>query len=193
MTIILPLLVFTDFSTPSGLVSNHFGGEFYSKIGAAICLAVLATGLLIPLGPLFSCRRIRLSSARCKDRGCSNNRDRTKMVNYQEYVHLHGKGKVFDTEAKYSKIVSLVLITMTFSASMPLLYLAGFMMFLGLYVVDKIMFLRGYQHPRTQDTAFLTTAINTMEFAIVPHLVASFLMFHNTGIFNSDPSIQNQE
>lgn len=149
VTVLLPLLVFIDFWNTSELTflqisSIHFAAEFYSKIGAAICLAVLALSLLFPLGPVFSCRRISLCTARCRDRGCSLNRDRTKMVNYQEYVHVHVQGKVFDTESKYSKIVSLVLITMTFSASMPILYLAGFMMFLGLYVVDKVMFLRGY-------------------------------------------------
>ena len=129
------------------MYSTYFSTDFYIIIGTAICLACIVSAIFIPLGNIISCRQCKQCCLRCKDRECTCNRNKTLKINYEEYMQLYGNGLLLDLDNRYSRIVSIVVIAMTFTVSMPLIYLAGFFMFFGLYIMDKYLFLRFFQNP----------------------------------------------
>ena len=77
-----------------------------------------------------------ISCKRCKDRGCTCDRRRTKQLLQTEYEDIN-TGTDFLLEYRYSSILTTIYMTMMYSAGIPLLYFFAFLNFFITYWVDK--------------------------------------------------------
>eukprot|EP00347_Sterkiella_histriomuscorum_P022647 403337690 len=123
---------------------DEFTTDWYRVIGSTISFTLLfnivsphnANGLFISLG---SCKR-------CKDRGCTLDRRKTKQIIQSDYEDLN-TGGIFLLEYRYSQILSTLFIIMMYSSGIPVLYLIAFVSFFVQYWFDKIFLLKCYQKP----------------------------------------------
>jgi hypothetical protein len=56
-------------------------------------------------------------------------------------------GVRFAIEDRYARLVGMVLVIITYSSTMPALYIAGMILCFVLYWVDKFMLLHSYKNP----------------------------------------------
>lgn len=80
----------------------------------------------------------------------------------------------------------MVFIIMLYSAAMPVLYCAGFLLCLAMYWSDKVLFLRHYKTPPKYGTELATRSLTILEWAIPIHLMFGLYMVTTPEIF-SDP------
>lgn len=76
------------------------------------------------------------------------------------------------------------MIVMTYSSSMPFLYVAGFIVFITMYWSDKILFLRHYKNPPLYTKALVVNAIEIMEWGVLLHLIFGAFMVTNPDVFD---------
>lgn len=90
---------------------------------------------------LYNC--ISLKTKRCCDRGCTSNKKLTKQSTQKEYEDLY-TGPKFNMHVRLAQILSTVLIVLTYSSSIPVLYFIAFLTFLIMYWVDKYLIFTYY-------------------------------------------------
>ena len=72
---------------------------------------------------------------------------------------------------------------MTYSAAIPILYLAGCAQMIIMYWADKTLFLRHYRLPRRYGRTLATRVVEVMQWAILLHLLFGLYMLSNPEIF----------
>lgn len=85
----------------------------------------------------------------------------------------------------------MVFIVMTFSAAMPIMYLAGLILFFSMYWSDKALFLRHYKRPPKYGLELATRSLKILEWAIPIHFFFGLLMLTNPEIFSADGEIES--
>jgi hypothetical protein len=115
---------------------------------------------------------------RCFDRGCTRDVYRTKQVLQNKYQNLY-MGPQFTIANKYSALIALTLIVLTYTTSMPIMYFAAFIICLLAYWTDKFLFLRYYKNPPQYTKEIIMGAIQIMELGVVLHLVFGLFMITN--------------
>ena len=100
----------------------------------------------------------------------------------QEY-ELQYLGPEFQLENRYSMMIAGLFIMLTYSAAIPILYLAGCAQMTIMYWADKTLFLRHYRLPRRYGRKLAGRAVEVMQWAILLHLLFGLYMLSNPDIF----------
>jgi hypothetical protein len=158
---------------------DDFYAEWYAIVGVSIC-TVSIFDAINPVGNLLFW--LKAGCGRCRDRGCSFDSRRTKHVVQQEY-ELQYLGPEFQLENRYSMMIAGLFIMLTYSAAIPILYLAGCAQMTIMYWADKTLFLRHYRLPRRYGRKLAGRAVEVMQWAILLHLLFGLYMLSNPEIF----------
>lgn len=74
---------------------------------------------------------------RCKDRGCTCNRRKTKKLLQEDYEDIN-TGSEFLLEHRYSQLLTTIFMIFMYSSGIPLLYLIAVISFIFTYWFDKL-------------------------------------------------------
>lgn len=161
---------------------NDFTTEWYSVVGVALFTTAFINGIT-PLGSIAAWLFAGLK--RCCDRGCSFNMKKTKKVLQMEYENVY-TGVRIQFDNRLSVIIAMIWVIMMFSAALPILYLAGFVLCFTTYWTDKLLFLRFYRLPPRHGSDLINQARDIIEWSLVIHLGVGIYMLSNPDIFTSE-------
>jgi len=125
-----------------------------------------------------------LGTSRCCDRGCTCDERRTKKITQTEYEELN-KGPKFDMEFRYSSVLYVIWVTMTYSSGLPILYFVAVIYFFVTYWVDKFLIFHYYRLPPNYSVALSNASITLMKFSIIVHYIFGYFMFSYAPILPS--------
>jgi len=74
---------------------------------------------------------------RCRDRGCTCNRKRTKQLLQEDYEDINTKSD-FLLEFRYSQLLTTIFMVFMYSSGMPILYPIAAASFFSMYICDKL-------------------------------------------------------
>jgi len=87
---------------------------------------------------------------------------------------------------KYSMLLTILCTCMSYSSSMPVLYLVAAFFFFIDYWCNKIFLLRIHRKPDNYDDFIAKSSIKWYRFAIILHIIGFLLMYGYTPILQDD-------
>jgi RNA recognition motif-containing protein len=157
---------FSDFSTP-----------WYGVVGTTICTTALINALIPPV--LMSAEYI-LDSCRRRSALRTPGSVVTQAAMDELYV-----GATFETPRRYPLIITMVSVSLMYSAGFPLLLPLAALGFLLQYSVDKIMILRFYRKPPAYDASMTWLLLSIVPYAVLAHLGFAAWMLSSPGTIPS--------
>jgi hypothetical protein len=162
---------------------QSFDADWYKNVGSALVLTLITTILATAVGNLaFGCIYACL---RCCDRSCNCCNDRKTRQLTQENYENKNLGSNFELEMRYNGILTVMFVTMIYSAGLPILYLIAAAYFAVMYWVDKYLMLRHYRKPPMYDATLALKVIGWFKYALFLHFLLASAMFANTGVMKS--------
>lgn len=157
---------FDDFTTP-----------WYGVVGTTICTTALINTLIPPLLMsleyiLDSCRR----SSALRHPGTVV----TQAAMDELYV-----GATFETPRRYPLMITMVSVSLMYSAGFPLLLPLACFGFLLQYSVDKLMILRFYRKPPAYDASMTRLLLGIMPYVVLVHCAFAFWMLSSPAVLPS--------
>jgi hypothetical protein len=127
---------------------SDFTSDWYREVGGVIASATFVAAIfpVIEIGFMF----ISLGR-RFFDRRCSKNPEKTKQLLQKDYENIY-TGEEFGIASLYAILIAQVMIVMTYSAAMPLLYLSLPLFCFMMYWTEKYLFLRHHKNVPLYDT-----------------------------------------
>ena len=119
------------------------------------------------------------------DRGCSRDKKKTKKIVQEEYEALY-TGELIEYDTRFAMLIAMIWVIMMFSAAIPALYLAGFILCFVTYWTDKALFVRFYKLPPRHGSQLAHRARNIIEWSLILHLFMGIWMLSNPTIFTSE-------
>ena len=83
----------------------------------------------------------------------------------------------------------MVWVILTFSMAIPFLYVAGAVLCIVTYWVDKYLFLRFYRNPPRYGTELAREVRTTIEYGIIMHMFFGLYMISNPEIFSTETDV----
>ena len=120
---------------------------------------------------------------RCCDRSYHCIDDKyTKKLTQQDY-EKRNTGTEFSIENRYNVMLTLIFVTMMFSAGMPILYPVAVLFFCVTYWFDKCLLLNNHCKPPQYDDYVALKSIYWFKYSLILHVLVGGLMFGNEDIF----------
>jgi hypothetical protein len=116
--------------------------------------------------------------AKCLDRGLSCDEKFTFQIIQEDYDNKYLEIE-FEIDKRYSIILSQILVVMTFSGGLPLMYPIGFLCAFINYWMDKCLFLRCHRKPPLYDHRLSSLAKTILKFSILIHVISFLLIYSN--------------
>lgn len=95
-------------------------------------------------------------------------------------------GAQIEYDNRFSVIIAMTMVIMMFSAAIPVLYLAGFLLCFVTYWTDKTLFLTFYKLPPRHGSYLANKARTIIEWSLVVHLFMGLYMMSQPDIFTSE-------
>lgn len=106
----------------------------------------------------------------------------SKMLEQDDLEGMY-TGLVFKGEKAYSRMMSIVMVCLSYSSGMPIIYFVGFMYFLLTFLVNKVMLFKFYQKTNTLSRVIPNYSVKFLNIAIFIHMVFGCIMFTNPTLF----------
>lgn len=94
-------------------------------------------------------------------------------------------GEGFKGEKNYSRMMSILMVSLTYSSGMPIVYFVGFIYFALTYVVSKTMLFKYYFKTNTLSRVIPNYSVKFLNAAILIHLLMGCIMYTNPSLFES--------
>lgn len=147
---------------------NDITSDWYQDIGVIIILT-LAFNIVIPILDMIFVSFLK-QIKRCFDRRCYC--VKTSKKTKKEYIELYAS-EVFPIESRYSEFIAMIIITLAFSAVMPVLYVIAFLSIWFMFVCDKLLLFKVYQKPINYSENLQSKVFKIVYIALIVHCVAS--------------------
>ena len=159
-----------------------FTTSWYNVVG----ITIFTTAFINGVTPVLTLSQMCLAGCkRCWDRGCSSDQAKTKKTIQSEYEAVYTGGQI-EFDNRFSQLIAMIWVIMMFSAAIPVLYLAGFMLCFVIYWTDKTLFLKFYRIPPRFGSDLAHQARNIIEWSLLIHLFMGLYMLSNPDIFVSE-------
>ena len=113
-------------------------------------------------------------------------RNPTKKTSIQAYINTYS-GPVYMMHFKYSALLNIIFVTMTFGFGVPILFPIAAVAIIVLYLVEKTMLYYGYRIPPMYDERLSQSVLNTLNYAPLWFLSFGYWMASNKQFMsNSD-------
>ena len=120
-----------------------FSTTWYSVVG----ITIFTTAFINGITPVFTLIQMCVAGCkRCCDRGCSSDKKKTRKTIQSEYEAVY-TGQQIEFDNRFSQLIAMIWVIMMFSAAIPVLYLAGFVLCFVIFWTDKTLFLKLYRIP----------------------------------------------
>jgi hypothetical protein len=97
----------------------------------------------------------------------------------QKYLEDLYMGTEFSGEKQFSRMMSILLVCMSYSSGMPILYLGAFFYFSATYLVNKVLLFQYYKKTTTLDRTLPLYTMSFLKYSIIIHMFVALLMFSN--------------
>ena len=118
----------------------------------------------------------------------------TKMQTQNDLEQLY-LGDKFEGEKSYSRMMSTLLVTLSFSAGMPIMYAVAAGFYIVTFFINKVLLFQFYQKTNTLNRDVPNFSMNLLNLSIVIHMIIGCFMLTNSTIFDvikeKDRSIDN--
>ena len=161
---------------------DEFNKRWYVVIGTSITINSLIITIQPHVGLLV--KAVILNIRRFIDRGCTQNKRKTKQVTQDEYEDLY-TGPEFILQLRYSQILAQIFITITFSSGLPILYSITFVSLFISFWVDKFLMLRFFRKQNKFTSSLSASFVSLLPFAIIAHVIYGFFIFSHPNILKS--------
>ena len=91
-------------------------------------------------------------------------------------------GGEFSGEKQFSRMMSILLVCMSYSSGMPILYVGGFFYFTLTYIVNKVMLFQYYKKTTNLDRTLPLYTMTFLKYSIFIHMFIGVLMFSNSQV-----------
>lgn len=102
-------------------------------------------------------------------------------------------GSSFDIANRITTVLLFVIITLTFSGGMPILYLISAVFFLITYWMDKYLLVSFYRKPANYSINIFESTIAWFKWGILIHFIVAYNMFSMKEIMKNDPFWKNKK
>lgn len=146
-----------------------FNRRWYKSVGQTL-LTTMIVNIIAPVVEFmigFIIRRVRI----CFDRGCCRKEASTKQTTLQGYIDVYA-GPEYQIHYKYSSILNVVFVTMTFGVGIPILFPCALFFLVGLYFMEKLLLYYYYRQPPQYDESLNDRVLSVLTFT--PLLLLSF-------------------
>ena len=137
----------------NAVVYGGFTSQWYLSIGKKLCFQIFMTSVISNTKEVKQLYGVM--SSRFTDRGYKLNikkdlededddEPNSKKETQEELEELY-TGEVFKGGKAYSRMMSILIVCLTYSSGMPILYFVGFCYFLITFIVNKTMLFMYYQ------------------------------------------------
>jgi len=142
-TAIILVLVNADFVAVSNALPNFplFTGKYtdlnagwYVDVGSLIIFSLILNVFIPHMVVILD--NWKTLCSRCCDSGCTCDGRNTKLKNKREYLELY-VGPDFPIDCRYSELLTTIVVALTFSSGLPILYLCCFFFFFILNVLGR--------------------------------------------------------
>lgn len=113
---------------------------------------------------------------------------KTSQKTKKGYLELYS-GDVYPIEERYADLLSVVIITLAFSAVMPGLYIIACFSLIFMNACDKCLLFRVYQHPVNYTAKLQKKIFKTVYLALVIHCLASALLLSEPNLVVGDTNL----
>lgn len=175
-TALVRLFVYSDFidipyvGVQANINYEDFTPDWYVFVGTSLLVTMIS---YIPIGQLKPCfKTLKTKWNRRKEVAAS-----------QEDLNEKYMGPIFPWKERYSFLMNMFFVILTYGGGLPLLFWVGFISFVTTYWVDKYMFCNIYRTPARHDTGLLQTMISTIPVALVIHTGFSAWMYTAPSVF----------
>eukprot|EP01138_Halocafeteria_seosinensis_P001604 gb/GECG01001643.1/.p1 GENE.gb/GECG01001643.1/~~gb/GECG01001643.1/.p1 ORF type:complete len:1298 (+),score=138.22 gb/GECG01001643.1/:1-3894(+) len=175
-TAVVTILVYADFvripfvNVESNINYNDFTPDWYVFVGTGLLVTMSAYVLAAQVVPVSKAVR---TWYRRKAEGAPS----------QDDLNERYLGPSLDWKSRYSYLINVVFVTMTYGGGMPMMFWFGFGSFFVCYWVDKYMFCNIYRTPPRHDTGLLKRMSSMIPGAIVIHAAVSAWMYTAPSVF----------
>lgn len=152
-------------------VYNDITADWYLEIGVIIMLT-LAFNILMPIFDMIFVAVVKCMR-KCWDRRCYCKK--TSQKTKKGYIQLYSSD-VFPIEERYSDFIAMMIITLAFSAVMPILYVIAFLSIWFMFICDKLLLFRIYQKPINYTKDLQYNIFKILYVGLLIHCVASAFM-----------------
>ena len=143
---------------------SDFDQEWYENVGQQIVFTIILQ-IFMPYVQFFVAWFTKFAF-RFLDSKCSvyAKIPNTKCITIQQYVNTYA-GPEATLHFRYSQILNLIMITMTYGTAMPLLYPIAFFALVNFYVCERIQFAYFYRKAPLMGNLLNQTALNILSYA----------------------------
>lgn len=164
-------------------IESDFDKTWFKMTGNII-VGTMIFILLWPIIEAFMFFGLRMVG-RIMDRGFSNDPYKTKVTSIQGYVDMYS-GPGYLMHYKYSALLTIIFVTMTFGFGIPILFPIAAIAILILYIVEKSMLYYAYKLPPMYDERLSQSVIKTLYWAPIFYLSFGFWMASNKQMLSND-------
>ena len=132
---------------------------------------------MFPVLEAFGFFGLRLLT-RMLDRGCTTDPYATKTTSIQAYINSYA-GPVYMMHFKYSGLMNIIFVTMTYGFGIPILFPIAVVAILVLYLVEKTMLFYAYRLPPMYDERLSQSVIGILYYAPIFFLGFGYWMASN--------------
>ena len=140
---------------------NEFPAPWYGVVG----ITIFTTCFINSITPIAAAGGwvVKLL-LRWLDRKCTRDARKTRKILQEDYEKVY-TGNEIEYDNRFSVLIAMIWVIFTFSAAMPTLYFAGFILCFTTYWTDKIMLLRFYRIPPRHGSDLVHKARGVIEVA----------------------------
>ena len=181
-TAFLLLLVNADLSEQpfsfglTGGRESDFDSSWFKVIGNTLVGTMIFT-TVFPILEAFGFFGLRLFT-RFLDRGFTTDPYVTRKTSIQAYINSYA-GPVYMMHFKYSGLLNIIFVTMTYGFGIPILFPIAAMAILVLYLVEKTMLFYAYRLPPMYDERLSQAVIGILYYAPIFFLGFGYWMASN--------------
>ena len=170
----------------SGILFNGDYSDFSTDWYAVVGITIFTNAFIGGISPVGGIAALFVGHfKRCLDRGCSKDVKKTKKIMQEEYEAVY-TGQLIQYDTQFSKLIAFFWVIMMFSAAIPFLYLAGFILCFVLYWTDKTLFVKLYRTPPKHGSTLGHQVRSIIEWSLIMHLFMGLYMLSNPEIFTSE-------
>lgn len=100
-------------------------------------IITMIVNLIAPIFEIFVLFLIRYVRIRC-DRGFCKGKEETKQTTLQGYIDVYA-GPNYYVHYRYSSILNVIFVTMTFGVGMPILFPCALLFLVSFYLMEKLL------------------------------------------------------
>ena len=116
----------------------------------------------------------------------------TSQKTLQGYLDLY-TNDVYPIEERYADLLAIIIITLSFSAVIPGLYIIALFSILFMIICDKVVLFRVYQRPANYTCKLQEKVFNTVFLSLIIHCVSSALMLSEPSLIAAGTTITKIE